>query len=87
MTDEMAPFRHLLKPKTKFESTEELEKAFHLSKENIVSKIKEGVAYLISISQHAWQQTSRELGISCYRKCAAAILRCLHAVLMAGDSA
>ena len=43
MTDEMAPFRHLLKPKTKFEWTEELYKAFHLSKENIVSKIKEGV--------------------------------------------
>ena len=39
----MAPFRHLLKPKTKFEWTEELDKAFHLSKENIVNNIKEGV--------------------------------------------
>ena len=39
MTDEMAPFRHLLKPKTTFEWTKELDKAFHLSKENIVSKI------------------------------------------------
>ena len=34
MTDEMAPFRHLLKPKTKFEWTEDLDKAIHLSKEN-----------------------------------------------------
>ena len=43
MTDEMAPFRHLLKPKTKFEWTEELDKAFQLSKESIVNKIREGV--------------------------------------------
>ena len=39
----MAPFRHLLKPKTKFEWTEELDKAFHLLKKNIVGKIKERV--------------------------------------------
>ena len=43
MTEEMAPFRHLLKPKTKFEWTEELDRAFELSKENIVNKIKSGV--------------------------------------------
>ena len=43
MTEEMAPFRHLLKPKTKFEWTEELDRAFQLSKENIVNKIKQGV--------------------------------------------
>ena len=43
MTDEMAPFRHLLKPKTKFEWTEELDKSFKLSKENIIMKIKQGV--------------------------------------------
>ena len=43
MTEEIAPFRHLLKPKTKFEWTEELDKAFKLSKENITNKIKTGV--------------------------------------------
>ena len=43
MTDEMGQFRHLLKPKTKFEWTEELDRAFQLSKENIISKIKSGV--------------------------------------------
>ena len=37
MTDEMAPFRHLLKPKTKFEWTEELDKSFKLSKQNIIT--------------------------------------------------
>ena len=43
MTKEMAPFRHLLKPKTKFEWTPALQKAFEASKVNIVEKIKEGV--------------------------------------------
>ena len=43
MTEEMAPFRHLLKPKTKFEWTEELDRAFQLSKDSIISKIKAGV--------------------------------------------
>ena len=43
MTDEMAPFRHFLKRKTKLEWTEELDRAFQSSKENIVSKIKSGV--------------------------------------------
>ena len=43
MTEEMALFRHLLKPKIKFEWTEELDKAFHLSKANIINKIQTGV--------------------------------------------
>ena len=40
MTDEMAPFRHLLRPKTKFEWTEEMD--IELSKCNIINKIKAG---------------------------------------------
>ena len=43
MTEEMAPFRHLLKPKTKFKWTSALQDAFEASKVNIVEKIKEGV--------------------------------------------
>ena len=43
MTEEMATFRHLLKLKTKFEWTQELEKAFQISKMNIGEKIKQGV--------------------------------------------
>ena len=43
MTEEMAPFRHLLSPKTKFEWTEELDILFRKSKESIVNKIIEGV--------------------------------------------
>ena len=39
----MAPFRHLLKRKTKFEWTQELEKNFQTSKLKIVEKIKQGV--------------------------------------------
>ena len=44
MTEEMAPFRHLLKPKVKFEWTEELDQLFIKSKQTIVDKIIEGVA-------------------------------------------
>ena len=44
MTSEMAPFRHLLQPKTKFEWTEGLDSLFHKSKEAIVNKIIEGVS-------------------------------------------
>ena len=44
MTKEMAPFRHLLKPKVKFLWTDELDKMFVKSKEVIIEKIKEGVA-------------------------------------------
>ena len=44
MADEMAPFRHLLKPKVKFEWTEELDRLFIKSKQTIVDKIIEGVA-------------------------------------------
>ena len=43
MTEEMACFRHLLKPKIKFEWTEELEKQFIKSKKAITDKIIEGV--------------------------------------------
>ena len=43
-TEHMAPFRHLLSPSTPFIWTEELEKAFQLSKQKIVELIKEGVA-------------------------------------------
>ena len=43
MTEEMACFRHLLKPKVKFEWTEELDKLFVKSKQAIVDKIIEGV--------------------------------------------
>ena len=43
MTEEMAPFRHLLSPKTKFEWTKEMEEVFVKSKESIVNKIIEGV--------------------------------------------
>ena len=43
MTDEMAPFRHLLQPKTKFLWTEQLDRAFQLSKETIIAKITSGV--------------------------------------------
>ena len=63
MTDEMAPFRHLLKPKTKFEWTHELDKAFHLSKESIINKIKEGWNYLTSTSRHAWRPTFQPQGL------------------------
>ena len=38
MTEEMAPFRHLLKPKTKFEWTQELDDLFEKSKETIINK-------------------------------------------------
>ena len=44
MTSEMAPFRHLLQPKIKFEWTETLDKLFQKSKEAIVKKIIEGVS-------------------------------------------
>ena len=43
MTEEMACFRHLLKPKIKFEWTAELETQFTRSKEAIINKIIEGV--------------------------------------------
>ena len=43
MTEEMACFRRLLKPKVKFEWTDELEKQFVNSKKAIVDKIIEGV--------------------------------------------
>ena len=43
MTVEMAPFRHLLQPKVKFEWTEELDHLFEKSKVAIVNKIIEGV--------------------------------------------
>ena len=43
MTEEMACFRHLLKPKIKFEGTAELETQFTRSKEAIINKIIEGV--------------------------------------------
>ena len=43
MTEEMAPFRHLLQPKLKFEWTEELDHLFRKSKVAIVNKIIEGV--------------------------------------------
>ena len=43
MTKVMLPFRKLLKPNTRFEWTEELEKAFQKSKKVIVREIKEGV--------------------------------------------
>ena len=43
MTEEMACFRRLLKPKVKFEWTPKLDKLFTGSKEVIVSKIIEGV--------------------------------------------
>ena len=43
MTDEMAPFRHLLQPKTKFVWTEQLDRAFQSSKETIIAKITYGV--------------------------------------------
>ena len=42
MTKEMAPFRHLLKPRVTFEWKEELEKLFKISKKVIVDKIVEG---------------------------------------------
>ena len=40
----MAPFRHLLKPRVKFEWTQQLEILFNISKEKIIEAIKEGVA-------------------------------------------
>ena len=43
MTEEMACFRHLLKPKVQFEWTEELDRQFIKSKEAIIDKIIEGV--------------------------------------------
>ena len=39
----MAPFRHVLKPSTKFEWTEELGKCFDESKKKIIGPIEEGV--------------------------------------------
>ena len=41
--DRMLPFRNLLKPSTKFEWTEELDKAFQASKKIIVEEIEHGV--------------------------------------------
>ena len=43
-TSEMAPFRHLLQPKVKFEWTQELDRLFKKSKVAIVNKIIEGVS-------------------------------------------
>ena len=43
LTEEMAHFRHLLSPKTKFEWTPELDRLFERSKEVIVEKITQGV--------------------------------------------
>jgi len=43
MTQQMKPFRHLLKPSTKFTWTSELDELFHRSKEVIVREMKEGV--------------------------------------------
>ena len=40
----MAPFRDLLSPNTEFVWTEELEKAFMKSKQEIVELFKEGVS-------------------------------------------
>ena len=42
-TEVMLPFRHLLKPSSKFEWTDELQEAFTLSKEEIIKKIEEGI--------------------------------------------
>ena len=39
----MAPFRHLLKPSTKFEWTEELGECFEKSKKKIIGLIEDGV--------------------------------------------
>ena len=39
----MAPFRHLLKPSTKFEWIEELEECFDESKKKIIGLIEDGV--------------------------------------------
>ena len=39
----MAPFRHLLRPSTKFEWTKELEECFVESKRKIVGLIEDGV--------------------------------------------
>ena len=44
MTEEMAPFRHLLKPRVQFQWTDELDQLFQKSKRVIIEKIKEGVA-------------------------------------------
>ena len=41
--DKMLPFRTLLKPSTKFEWTEELDKAFQISKKAIAEEIEHGV--------------------------------------------
>ena len=43
MTDDMLPFRHLLKPSPKFAWTADLETAFIKSKAHIVEQIEEGV--------------------------------------------
>ena len=43
MAKVMRPFRHLLKPSTKFEWTEELDSLFKRSKDMIISQIKDGV--------------------------------------------
>ena len=43
VANEMKPFRHLLKPATKFVCTEELQKAFEDSKEVMLVAMKEGV--------------------------------------------
>ena len=43
MAKQMKPFRHLLKPSTKFNWTDDLDKLFRQSKEVIVNKMKDGV--------------------------------------------
>ena len=42
-TDVMLPFRHLLKPSSKFEWTDELEEAFTKSKVEIIKRIEDGI--------------------------------------------
>ena len=43
MTEEMAPFRHLLSPKQKFQWSDELDRLFEKAKVAIVDKVEEGV--------------------------------------------
>ena len=43
MAKKMQPFRHLLKPKVKFEWTEELDSIFEESKQRIIEEMKDGV--------------------------------------------
>ena len=56
MAKRMKPFRHLLRPATKFNRTDELDTFFKQSKEVIIKEVKEGMR-LFDLSRTTWIST------------------------------